>query len=130
MLNDPQYRERDMSFTSEAPELKLSIDQHLMKRALLNFVYNALIHNEHNITVSITIQDDFISIADNGKGILEDNLEQVFDRYYRGTDTKNSRGTGLGMAIARDIIEAHGMEVELVSQAGEGTIVKIRYHVS
>lgn len=126
LLNDPQFKDRDISFSSKAPELKLSIDQHLMKRAILNFIYNALIHNENNVAVSITITQDFISIEDNGKGILGD-LEQVFDRYYRGTNTKNSKGTGLGMAIARDIIEAHGAAVELASQVGKGTIVKIRY---
>ncbi|GAA0375332.1 sensor histidine kinase [Bacillus horti] len=126
LLNDSQYGEREISFTSDAPELKLSIDQHLMKRALFNFAYNALIHNDDNTAVSITIQDEFISIEDNGKGIPVAEQAKIFDRYYRGTNT-DSRGTGLGMAIARDIIEAHGMEVGLESQAGKGTSIRIWY---
>lgn len=126
LLNDPQFKDHDISFSSKTQELKLPIDQHLMKRAILNFVYNAIIHNEDNVAVSITITDEFISIEDNGKGI-SGNLEQIFDRYYRGTNTKNIKGTGLGMAIARDIIEAHGASVELASQIGKGTIIKIWY---
>ncbi|MFA9455188.1 sensor histidine kinase [Halalkalibacter sp. AB-rgal2] len=57
-------------------------------------------------------------------------MEHIFDRYYRGTNTENSKGTGLGMAIARDIIKAHGAEVELSSRVNQGTIVKIRYESS
>lgn len=126
LLNDPQFQDRDISFTSEVPERKLSVDQHLMRRALLNFIYNALIHNESDVAISVAVTHDFIIIEDNGRGIPEEDQEQVFDRYYRGTHTSNSMGSGLGMAIARDIVEAHGMTVELASKAGEGTIIKIR----
>lgn len=127
LLNELPFKDRDITFTSEASDLKLSIDQHLMKRALLNFIYNALIHNEEDIAVSVIITNDFIFIEDNGKGIAEEDLDQVFERYYRGTHTKNSRGTGLGMAISRDIIEAHGMSVEIESHDGKGTTIKISY---
>ncbi|TDQ40370.1 sensor histidine kinase [Aureibacillus halotolerans] len=127
LLNDPQFEGRNISFKSEAQDLELSIDQHLMKRALLNLICNALIHNEDDTTVAVTIQTDALFIEDNGKGIPAGELEQIFDRYYRGTDTNNSHGTGLGMAISRDIIEAHGMTLELVSQTGKGTIVKISF---
>lgn len=126
LLNDPQFSDYDISFTSDASSLTLAIDQHLLKRAILNFAYNALIHNDKNVTISLTITNQFISIEDNGKGISDD-LDHVFDRYYRGTNTNNVKGTGLGMAIARDIVEAHGATVELNSQVGKGTIVTIWY---
>ncbi|RKJ08948.1 ATP-binding protein, partial [Butyricicoccus sp. 1XD8-22] len=66
------------------------------------------------------------TIEDNGKGIPADDLEQIFERYYRGTNTGNIRGTGLGMAISRDIIEAHGGKVSLTSKIDLGTTVEIR----
>ncbi|MBM7542804.1 sensor histidine kinase [Amphibacillus cookii] len=129
LLNDPQFRDDDISFFSEAPDLILSIDRHLMKRALLNFIYNALIHNDDTVSVIVTIREQDLTIEDNGKGIQGD-LDQVFDRYYRGTNTKNSKGTGLGMAIARDIIEAHGAKVKLESEVGKGTFVTVSYQGS
>ncbi len=50
-----------------------------------------------------------MTIKDNGKGIEEEELEKVFDRYYRGTNTETTHaGSGLGMAIAKDIIQKHG----------------------
>ena len=129
LLNDPQFGSSQIHFYSENSELSWKIDQHLMKRALLNFMYNALIHNDENVEVFVNVTEDAITIHDNGKGISPEDQYQVFDRYYRGTNTGHIRGTGLGMAIARDIIVAHGGEVELASQVGKGTNIKISFNV-
>lgn len=129
LLNDPQFHSSQIHFESDNSELSWKIDQHLMKRALLNFIYNALIHNDENIEVFVTVTKDAITISDNGKGISTEDQTQVFERYYRGTNTGHIRGTGLGMAIARDIIVAHGGEVELTSQVGKGTNIKISFNV-
>ncbi len=126
LLNDPQFGQYEISFISDSTNLKWNIDRHLMKRAILNFVYNALIHNDENIAVTIRINTDSLTIEDNGKGIPADDLEQIFERYYRGTNTGSICGTGLGMAISRDIIEAHGGKVSLTSKVGIGTTVEIR----
>jgi len=125
LLNDPQFQTRDIDFSSYAPELIWNIDQHLMKRAILNFIFNALIHNNENVKVTVEVQEDGIIIRDDGKGIKKEEQAQIFDRYYRGTNT-TSRGTGLGLAISRDIIQAHGGMVEMESEVGKGTMFKIR----
>lgn len=127
LLNDPQFGSSQIHFHSENSELSWKIDQHLMKRALLNFMYNAFIHNDENVEVFVNVTEDAITVHDNGKGISPEEQTQVFDRYYRGTNTGNIRGTGLGMAIARDIIVAHGGEVEFASQVGKGTTIKISF---
>lgn len=127
LLNDPQIGSSQVHFHSENSKQSWKIDQHLMKRALLNFMYNAFIHNDENVEVFVDVREDAITIHDNGKGISPEDESQVFDRYYRGTNTGLRRGTGLGMAIARDIIVAHGGEVKLTSEVGEGTTVKILF---
>ncbi|WP_042470234.1 sensor histidine kinase [Bacillus ndiopicus] len=130
VLNDASFSEREVSFDSQINKLVKSIDAHLMKRALLNFIYNALVHNKEHVSLEIFIEETdgaaVITIRDNGKGIAAADLPQVFERYYRGTNTENIKGTGLGMAIARDVIHAHGGEVELVSEIGVGTTVVVR----
>lgn len=69
LLNDPQFSSSQIHFYSENSELSWKIDQHLMKRALLNFIYNALIHNDENVEVFVNVTGDAIIIKDNGKGI-------------------------------------------------------------
>lgn len=129
LLNDPQIGSSQVHFHSENSKQSWKIDQHLMKRALLNFMYNAFIHNDENVEVFVDVREDAITIHDNGKGISPEDESQVFDRYYRGTNTGQRRGTGLGMAIARDIIVAHGGEVKLASEVGEGTTIKVLFNV-
>ncbi|WP_066187686.1 MULTISPECIES: sensor histidine kinase [Gracilibacillus] len=124
LLNDPKFRSKQIQFDSTA-SLYWKIDQHLMKRALLNFIYNALLHNEELVEVKVSISDKSIIIQDNGKGIDKEEQTKIFDRYYRGTNTSHTHGTGLGMAISRDIIQAHGGTVQLTSEKGNGTTIEI-----
>ncbi|MBK3495900.1 HAMP domain-containing histidine kinase [Viridibacillus sp. YIM B01967] len=137
LLNDPQFGERQVEFVSNVDNLVHKVDKKLLKRAVLNFIYNALVHNDENVCVTIRIDAVYpqggqsllyktrITISDNGRGISAKDLEQVFDRYYRGTNTKNTHGTGLGMAIARDIIFAHHGDLELSSIENKGTKIVI-----
>ncbi|GIO22116.1 sensor histidine kinase KdpD [Oceanobacillus sp. J11TS1] len=125
LLNDPQFHTHEIDFISNAPASIWKIDQHLMKRALLNFIINAFIHNEEEVKVTVEVAEDRIIIHDDGRGIKQEDQAQIFDRYYRGTSTTNTRGSGLGMAISRDIIQAHGGSVELESETGKGTTIRI-----
>ena len=127
LLNEQTSEERDISFESQTGDTMWLIDHHLMKRAILNFIDNAIFHNEKDISIQIHLTADTLVIEDNGKGISEDDQEYIFDRYYRGTNTESeTNGTGLGMAIARDIIEAHGGTVTLQSKFGKGTKICIQ----
>lgn len=84
-------------------------------------------HNSEDTKVRISVSFDqqdtiYISIKDNGRGISEAELPNLFDRYYRGTNTKEkSEGSGLGLAIARQIILLHGGDISVNSKKDEGT---------
>lgn len=131
MINDPAFSKRNVSFDSDAAEVIHSIDPQLFRRALQNLITNALVHNPEDTAVEISIQsrmDDqvHVFIRDNGVGMEKDEIEKLFSRYYRGTNTREkSEGTGLGLAIARQIITLHGGEITVKSQPGKGTEFKI-----
>ena len=61
-----------------------------------------------------------ISVVDKGKGITADQLPRVFDRYWQSSRT-DRQGAGLGLAIAKGIVEAHGGRIRIESKPGEGT---------
>ena len=133
LLNDSSFGDRQIEFEANVDKAIHQVDKKLLKRAIFNLIYNALVHNDENVVVKIKIdaihqQSDThtqITIADNGSGIPAKDLAQIFERYYRGTSTANTHGTGLGMAIARDIIHAHKGKLDLTSIENKGTTITI-----
>jgi signal transduction histidine kinase len=106
----------------------LNIDSHRIKQVLHNLLENAIAHTDRggSITVTAREQDNhvFVSVADTGEGIPEKDLPLIFERFYR-VDKSRARatgGSGLGLTIARRLVEAHGGTIEVQSQPGRGSI--------
>ncbi|CAB1240740.1 MAG: HAMP domain-containing sensor histidine kinase [Oscillospiraceae bacterium] len=131
LLNNPEYEHRNISFCSTDDTVELTFDAVLLKRALNNLITNALVHNNSDteISVSITVSDHIkISIQDNGCGMKKEELDNLFVRYYRGENTAaKPEGSGLGMAIAKQIIELHGGSILAESAPGSGTCITIEF---
>ena len=135
IANDPAFSDRDIEFACDLPEFTVSIDPDLFHRAISNLVINALVHNPPTTKVIVSVlkenQNIFISVRDNGIGISEAEQAELFNRYYRGTNTKEkTEGSGLGLAIAKQIIVLHGGEIAVKSKIGEGTEFSIRLPVN
>jgi len=111
---------------AEIGESPIPLDADRMTQVFLNLYQNALAAMEAGGTlrVSLARRDERtvrITIADTGSGIPKEDLPRVFDPYF----TTRSSGTGLGLAIVHKIVEAHGGEVRLESEPGQGTMVTI-----
>lgn len=129
ILNNCQYANRDISY-EEIGELYYDLDKELFARALTNLLTNALKHSGEKARVKVILErisegHGKISITDEGKGISSKVLERIFVRYYRGEDAVEFEGTGLGMSIAKSIIEAHGGKIRVDSIEGKGTTVTL-----
>ncbi len=128
ILNHPDYENRLIYFNPQSEKIEYDFDENLMRRGISNLIFNALIHNREGteVVVGITNQDRInIEIKDNGKGIKEEDLRKLFNRYYRGTNTESHKGSGLGMSIAKKVIEAHGGNISVESELAKGTSIKI-----
>ncbi|KYH34191.1 alkaline phosphatase synthesis sensor protein PhoR [Clostridium tepidiprofundi DSM 19306] len=130
ILNDSKFSNSNINFISKENIILKKVDNILLKRAISNLLYNALIHNNSSVNIEVEIikQDNkvHIFIKDNGKGIKPEELKYIFDRYYRGTNTSgNHKGSGLGMAITREIIKAHGGDIKINSILRKGTEIEI-----
>jgi len=98
-----------------------------MRQVLGNLVANALRFTPRDGDVVITAvaeaESTTIEVRDSGPGIAADALPHVFDRFYRSGD---SPGSGLGLPIARSLVEAHGGSIEALSPPGGGTTIRIQ----
>ncbi|MBW8351152.1 HAMP domain-containing histidine kinase [Bacillus sp. IITD106] len=128
--NDLGAQKHHFELHTESHDLAIGFDSHLLKRALQNIYLNAIIHNETPVMIKTKIekQQDLLTIRihDNGIGMTEETKQNLFNRYYRGTTTEQkSEGTGLGMAIVKNLIEAHDGVVEVESALQKGTTFTI-----
>lgn len=102
-------------------------DREKLERAFLNILGNAITHTgeDGRIYVELGKKDGIlIAVSDNGSGIDEKDIPYIFERFYRGKNTRGGSG-GLGLAIAREIVRAHGGDIKAYSKKGEGSKFEI-----
>lgn len=124
-------KERYVYFKRLLPKesVYVEIDEDKLTQVIDNIISNALKYSPEGgtITFRVKLLDDHIevSISDQGIGIPKDNLNKVFERFYRvdRARTRQLGGTGLGLAIAKEIIGVHGGDIWAKSQEGKGTTI-------
>ena len=107
-------------------------DKDGIERVVLNILSNAIKYTPDNgvikVYVGFVYNDAYIKIIDNGIGIPEEDMERIFERFYR-VDKARSRelgGTGLGLSIAKEILDKNKGSIDIKSKVGKGTEVVIR----
>jgi signal transduction histidine kinase len=127
----PQFESAGVMLAVSNTPVVASIDPARMGQVLTNLLGNALGHAKANGMVTVTVKKGprgvMLTISDDGDGIAPEDLPHVFDRFYRGTTTSRA-GTGIGLAIARDIVDAHGGEITAGSD-GPGTGATFTIHI-
>ncbi len=107
----------------------VSLDFVLFSRVLVNIIDNALKYSPPDKAIEIQARvnnrDLEISIADRGEGIPNEDLERIFDKFYRVQRPGNVSGTGLGLSICKGIVEAHGGTIRAENRSGGGSIFTV-----
>jgi signal transduction histidine kinase len=99
-----------------------------MQQVLRNLLSNALKYSPDGGTIHVaaytTRYETFLTVADEGIGIPEEEQERIFDRFYRLDNpiTRRVRGAGLGLSVCRNLVEAHGGRIWVESAPGDGSI--------
>ncbi len=130
----PQAEEKRIEIkTDMAPRLpNIKGDQQRIRQVLHNLLSNAIRHTPEGGKIEVRVRtiaspnkEVSIAVADTGTGISPEDLPHVFERFYRGDPSRarESGGTGLGLVIAKELVEAHGGRIWIKSTPGRGTTV-------
>jgi two-component system sensor histidine kinase KdpD len=108
----------------------IPLDFVLFSRVLVNVIDNALKYSPPEkpieIKACVSNQNLEITVADQGEGIPVEDLEHIFDKFYRVQRPDNVSGTGLGLSISKGIVEAHGGSIQAENRRGGGAIITVR----
>jgi signal transduction histidine kinase len=121
--------ERGVHLAAElpAPGVRAEADAEKVQRVLFNLIQNAIRHTPADGSVTVRARphggDVEVEVADDGEGIPAGDGERVFEAFYRGDASRGEDGAGLGLAISRAIVEAHGGRIWL-EEGGSGTTVR------
>ena len=127
-----QCREQGVSIAVTGGPVQLCADADKLRQVLVNLFSNSLRYmpDGGQIAVRLTQEKEFvrIEVEDSGRGIAQEHLPYIFERFYRVDDSRSSRsgGAGVGLAIVRAIIWAHAGTITAESRIGEGTCFTIR----
>jgi two-component system OmpR family sensor kinase len=107
-----------------------------LRQVLVNLLTNARVHTPRGTAIDVSVAENagwaVLRVADHGPGIPAEHRQKVFDRFYRA-DPSRSRatgGSGLGLSIVSSIVTAHGGQIHLESEPGEGTAIEVRLPVA
>jgi two-component system sensor histidine kinase KdpD len=109
------------------PALTVNADLARAREVLVHLIENANLYSSPDAPIKISAEEKedfaFINVADHGPGIDDQEVGLIFDKFYRGKDQRyRVSGTGMGLPIAKAIVEAHGGTISVVSQLGHGSV--------
>ena len=129
-------RGKDLNFHLDLPKeiSALWVDKDLMRIAINNLLTNAIKYNREGGTVSLVAEETEgvvrIAVRDTGVGIAPEDQQRIFDKFYRSErdEIREKSGHGLGLSLAREIVQLHHGTLTLHSELGEGTEFVIEFN--
>lgn len=129
---EPQWRAKKLSVDIETDELTVNADELLLSQVWTNLFHNAVKFTPPNGRISVQVKQGgklvVVEVCDSGMGLTPEQAKQVFDRFYKADDSRTSErgGSGLGLSIAKKVVELHGGTLEVSSPGlGLGTVFRV-----
>lgn len=117
--------ELEFDESGDQPEIRIDADR--ISQVLSNLLKNSVRHTSEGGKVEILVSEEekrvLIQVSDNGEGLPEEKLDHVFERFYRAESSRSGRGSGLGLSIAKELVDAHGGDIWVESDEGKGTTI-------
>ncbi len=132
----PQAERQKLKLTADLQEDLPAVmaDAERMRQVIINLMHNAIKFNnpEGSVTVSTRREDAYVvvSVNDTGIGIAQRDLPRIFERFFKADRSRAGLGSGMGLAIAKHIVESHGGTISARSEPGKGSVFAFRLPVS
>ncbi len=132
-----QRKSINLDYQEPSEELVVLGDQSALEKVFINLINNAVKFTEPGGVVRVkvsSVEDQcLIEVSDTGSGISEQDLPYIFERFRQadGSDTRKHQGTGLGLALVKELTQLHDGDIKVDSELGEGTTMRVnlpRYH--
>ncbi|MBO7615284.1 MAG: HAMP domain-containing histidine kinase [Bacilli bacterium] len=130
ILMDKELKKVDGKVELNLEHSNFNGNKSLLKEVIINLISNSIKYrSERDLQIKISSNETPFQLAftfeDNGRGIAEENLKYIFNKFYQVDKTKHTKGIGLGLSIVQRIVEIHGGKIEVSSKIGEGTTFEI-----
>jgi two-component system OmpR family sensor kinase len=129
----PLAEERGVKILCDLPPLEYVGDAERLAQVITNLLTNAIQYNRPDGEVRVKLESQngmaILTVSDTGQGIATEDLSRVFERFYRADKSRSTGGNGLGLAIAKAVVETHGGAIEVSSAQNAGTIFAVRLPV-
>jgi signal transduction histidine kinase len=120
-LNEPDAAAKNVSITLSAPDIKVRFDKNRFSQVIMNLLANAVSYAKEGSEILIEVKETGgsakISVQNEGEDISDDELDRIWDRYYRGS-AANTPGTGFGLSIVKGIMDIHQSAYGVQSENG------------
>jgi two-component system phosphate regulon sensor histidine kinase PhoR len=118
----------EISIRVEAePEIELPLRRRMLQTIAENLAQNAIRYAGPGATVTLGAEAGVLRVSDDGRGVEEEELPRLFERFYRSDRARASRGTGLGLAIVKHVVVSAGGQVEASGGPGRGLHIECRF---
>jgi two-component system sensor histidine kinase MprB len=119
-----------LHFTADLVPARLDGVAERLARAVNNLLDNASRHSPPRGTIEVHAGPDGVTVRDHGSGVAEQDLPYLFDRFYRGTNSRGRQGSGLGLAIVRQVTEQHGGRASVANAPDGGAVFTLELPAS
>ncbi|HEU5277957.1 MAG TPA: ATP-binding protein [Gaiellaceae bacterium] len=121
----------DVAVRIEGPtDATVPLRRRMVQIVAENLVANAIRHAGPGSTLTLTVGPGLLEAADDGRGVEQEELPRLFERFFRSDRARASRGTGLGLAIVKHVVTAAGGEVEATGGPGHGLTIRCLFSTS
>jgi len=129
VMLEPQWSGKNIVMEVTAHPVEIEADKEMLSLVWINIINNAVKYTQTGGRISVALHHDgnnaICTVTDTGMGIAEEDLPHIFERFFRADKARSGEGNGLGLALAKRIVEIHCGDIDVTSEVGAGTSISV-----